>query len=376
MTTTTAAKMKRRLDTPARSGHTLMELVVGVTVSGVLMAGLTSTLYVASRAVNVSGPPRAVLDGSRAASDVLGELQYAVTFTERSASAVEFTVADRDGDEAAETIRYAWSGTAGDPLTRQYNGGAAVPVVEDVQQFDLSYVVQTTTETVTEEAGADSGETLLASFEGWAGIYADEAWKLTTCSEYLVVNIPNDATQLTISRVELQTKQVIGGWGDKGVSIHYPASSGGPEPELSSRIGTEAMKSNAELPIGGDWTEFAFSDVVIDNPTNEYCIVVCNTFVLAGSTLFYSDGDAPSDTPVGLWSIDGGTMWDPSGSERDDNDMPFRIYGSYTTGGAEAVEQTRYFITRVNSKLRVGSASETRIDGGVRILNAPEVPAP
>jgi len=121
----------------------MMELIVSVAVSGLLVAGLTSTLYVASRAVNLSGPPGDALDGSRAASDLLGELGHAVTFTQRSAHAIEFTVADRDNDALPETIRYAWSGIPGDPLTRQQNGAGVAEVVQGVHQFDLAYHLTT-----------------------------------------------------------------------------------------------------------------------------------------------------------------------------------------------------------------------------------------
>ena len=38
-----------------------------------------------------------------------------------------------------ETIRYAWSGTPGDPLTRQYNGGTVLNVSDYVQFFSLDY---------------------------------------------------------------------------------------------------------------------------------------------------------------------------------------------------------------------------------------------
>ena len=122
----------------SRTAYTLVELVVSIAVTGILMAGLTSTLFVASRGVSVEGPSRATLTGSSAAQDVLGDLQQSIAFTERTATAATFTVADRDGDAAPETIRYAWSGTPGDPLTRQCDG-LVVNLIEDVQEFQLGY---------------------------------------------------------------------------------------------------------------------------------------------------------------------------------------------------------------------------------------------
>ena len=56
--------------------------------------------------------------------ELLADLEFALAFSEKTDHALTFTVPDRDGDFISETIRYAWSGTPGDPLTRQYNGGA------------------------------------------------------------------------------------------------------------------------------------------------------------------------------------------------------------------------------------------------------------
>ncbi|MBP90055.1 MAG: hypothetical protein CMJ64_25665 [Planctomycetaceae bacterium] len=54
-----------------------------------------------------------------------------------------FTVPDRDADGDVETIRYSWSGTAAASLMREYNGGTAVGVVDDIHAFSLAYTVQT-----------------------------------------------------------------------------------------------------------------------------------------------------------------------------------------------------------------------------------------
>jgi len=121
-----------------------LELVVSVAVSAILLGGIMSTVAVTIRATDEGqGPWRGISQGRTAIDDVAGELAHAKSFTDRSAHAVEFTVADRDGDLVDETIRYAWSGTAADPLTRQYNGAAQDEVVQEVHQFDLGYAVET-----------------------------------------------------------------------------------------------------------------------------------------------------------------------------------------------------------------------------------------
>jgi hypothetical protein len=49
------------------------------------------------------------------------------------------TVPDRtDADALPETISYTWSGTAGAPLDRQYNGGTVASVLPSVQSASFT----------------------------------------------------------------------------------------------------------------------------------------------------------------------------------------------------------------------------------------------
>jgi len=120
-------------------GYTLLELIIGMATSVVLLGGLSSTLYISSRALNTES---SVSRQSSIAAEVLGnmmaDLQYARTFSERTDTAVTFTVPDRNDDRLPEHIRYAWSGTPGDPLTYQFNGGTIVNIATNVQAFNLS----------------------------------------------------------------------------------------------------------------------------------------------------------------------------------------------------------------------------------------------
>ncbi len=72
-------------------------------------------------------------------TDVQAELQYAQSVTEQTVTAITVTVPDRDADSNPEEIRYAWSGTPGEPLTRQYNGGTAANAAEGVHDFSVDY---------------------------------------------------------------------------------------------------------------------------------------------------------------------------------------------------------------------------------------------
>ena len=122
-----------------RRAHTLIELVAAMTSATALMAGMGGTIYIASRALD-DGGSNAVqkVKDARILGKLTRDVKFALSFSERTDKAITFTVPDRDGDNLSETIRYAWSGTSGDPLTYEYNGSSPEVIAEDVQTFSLS----------------------------------------------------------------------------------------------------------------------------------------------------------------------------------------------------------------------------------------------
>ncbi len=122
-----------------RRGYTLAELLVASVSASLLLVGMSSSLYIASISLDPgANSPRQKTKAAEVLTDIMIDLKLALSFRERTATAVTFTVPDRDGDRLPETIRYAWSGTAGDPLTYQYNGSSAVNVAENVQQLQFT----------------------------------------------------------------------------------------------------------------------------------------------------------------------------------------------------------------------------------------------
>ena len=125
-----------------RAGFTLLEVILSTAVTCTIMGAVLSTMVIASRAID-NGPTTWITTAGDAASDVTTDLSLAQGATEREDHAVTVTVPDRDADGQAETIRYSWSGTAGDPLLREYNGGSAAIVATNVHRFNLSYLTKT-----------------------------------------------------------------------------------------------------------------------------------------------------------------------------------------------------------------------------------------
>ncbi|MGE3316529.1 MAG: carbohydrate binding domain-containing protein [Planctomycetaceae bacterium] len=121
-----------------RRGYTLLEMLVASVSATFLVVGLASAMFVAARGTDPTlSAHEAALQGDTAMTDLIADLTLAESFSEKTTTAVTFVVPDRNNDGIPETIRYAWSGTPGDPLTRQYNGGAVATVVANVHEFQF-----------------------------------------------------------------------------------------------------------------------------------------------------------------------------------------------------------------------------------------------
>ena len=127
-------------DSLIRPGFTLVELMVSLTTASILLMGLSSALFIAIRATDPTvSPAPATSGGLNLLTMLSSELRFCVAITEQTATAITVTVPDRNLDTIPETIRYAWSGTTGDPLTRQYNGGNVTEIAQDAHDFDIQY---------------------------------------------------------------------------------------------------------------------------------------------------------------------------------------------------------------------------------------------
>ncbi len=363
----------------AARGFTLMELLVSMVASSALIVGIGSSLYIAFRATDPQlGGLQPRRDGSQVAASLLSELRFAESFIQRTATSAEFTVADQTGDSNPETIRYQWTGTPGDPLTRQFNGGAVVNVVEDVQNFNLDFRIKSVTTTETQTTTASSGEYLFSSFEGWPAItptYQDfQVGSADWCAEFFDVStIPNGASKVTITRCQLMLKQDQGG--NLTVGIHRSKGGGNPEPANNS-IGTPATVAVATLPTTYQWVEVTFSDVILQNVNKEFVIVVKGDTPNAARAQYLSSSQAPADNTVMLWTNSSGQKWDPKKNQRDENDMYFRIWGEYETTNNDPVTVTRHYVVSAGATLQVSSDNRARVESRTDILNRPEVSSP
>jgi len=146
-------------------GHTLLEMMLSLVLLSVVMASVGSAVLFASQAVPSDDDPDVVLArDATALARIVEELSTARYVVEQGPHAVTFVVRDRTADGIPDRIRYAWSGTPGDPLTSQFNDEAPVTLLDSVATFDLGYNTQTTSRTIPGATLVSGTESLVSSF--------------------------------------------------------------------------------------------------------------------------------------------------------------------------------------------------------------------
>lgn len=154
-----------------RSAFSLVELSVSILIVSLLMLGLMSSIQIVTQASQlVDGPVQETTSLARAVEQMSADLRVAQTFIERSSDAVEFTVADRDGDGNAERIRYQWAAAGDHSLTRtlSYSAGSRPDetsvTAEGLQNLSLRYLTATHGPQL-EDPEIESDEVLLLSHD-------------------------------------------------------------------------------------------------------------------------------------------------------------------------------------------------------------------
>jgi type II secretory pathway pseudopilin PulG len=118
----------------SRHGYTLVEVLVSSISMGVLMVGIASAVLLATQAVDDGQKSFGTIRRTTSAMDeFIRDMGCALSFQTDANGAWVLTVPDRSGDGQEETIRYTWSYVAGDPLTRELNGGTPSVVLANVR---------------------------------------------------------------------------------------------------------------------------------------------------------------------------------------------------------------------------------------------------
>lgn len=192
----------------ARRAAMLAELIIAITISAILLLGIQSALSVALRGVpDPQSGPGTSLQANRIADQLTTELETAMYVNEHTATSIAFTIPDRNGDGNAERVRYAWTGTPGGKLTRQYNGGTVEMIAEKVNLFSLTPSAKSVSESYPSLAVEDAAESLLIDRNSTSGLGNNDITNSNWLGQHFTMTLPAGTYAWRPTRVQFAAKK-------------------------------------------------------------------------------------------------------------------------------------------------------------------------
>jgi type II secretory pathway pseudopilin PulG len=348
-----------------RAGFTLIEISVGLIASSFLLMGLGSSIFLATQANRVDiGPFRSASQGAGVIDEVTRELSYATTVRSVTPGRnIEVEVPDRTGDGAADVVRYQWSGTAGDPLQRLMNGGAAKTVIPGLQSFGLTTTSRTVTEKAIGTVTGTSGEVrwyekASALLTGTFSISPNEG---VGCD--FIPQAPDGALTWSITKVEVYCQSNSTTSGVMKVRVWTADSNRRPDTLLA-----QTTLNESSLNTSMSWTPIAFSPAPTLAITQRGCITI--QYQSGLNIVMQLRCDEFTFPPYWrMTTTDGGATW----SQQSDKALYMRVYGKYTYPAAGIVDVSRTFMTTVGLEAQAGTSATSRMRGSARVRNLPAV---
>lgn len=307
-------------------GLTLIEVVASMSVAALALGGITSALLIANRATDSSTGTSTQTTDARVVVDLItANLNHALSFSEQTVNAVTFDVPDRDGDGNNETIRYVWSGTAGDPLTYINNAGNEIPIITKVKQFQLSYLTRPIVPPVAPET---IGLLTLSYYDpmyGTAKGYGiDQShW----CAQYFKPTLPTNTVSWNISYIYLALCQE-----HIGRIFRLQIQSASARQVPSGQVLEQQLYYTDSLPAGAYyWCAFTMSGTSSLGPDDGTCLVLSQPFDTIGTRLLYiENGSSMPQNSHWTTTADAGLTWT---TPVNNLDMLYYIDGTITTKG-------------------------------------------
>jgi len=347
-------------------------------VSVVLLGGLASALMVASHAMPDNDlPSQALLNGALASEQIAADLLEAQSFTEFTPTVVTFTVADRNhGGVGPETIRYSWSGILGDPLTRQYNGGTIANLLDNVNDFSLTYTLEPTSTTTT-APGQEFPFTQIARYDLDATV-AEQEFLVSTdssCGEFISpdpAQLPTGTTQwqLTDVYVALKSKGKGNQSGNMTAIQLRPAN--------ADRTPTSTILDQLDVDEGTlsskSWTtiHWTISGAPWIASTDGICIVIEAINQVDTCRVLFQSVPIPSGNVSFLQAVGVGASF---GVDNTQTMTMFSVYGTAKTSAGTSSPPTS-FLQSVMIGVQVGAETSAHVETATDVLNQPEVVTP
>lgn len=343
-----------------RRGFTLIELTVSLAILSILLVGIGSSIVLASHALPDNDSPLIKsVEAGTTLDQIATELETALIIAERSQTSLAFTVPDRDGDGISERIRYAWTGIAGDPLTRQYNSQPEVPILADVNRFNLVFDIESTTETYPGAGVEDAIDWLMVDYTDTSGLKAFAVTASDWIGQYFAPDLPGNAMRWRPTRIKFKAKQASF---PAFTKVQLRPADANLQP--TATVLKQFTLTHSQLdPAAFTWHEYSFGEEGWRMPEEGICLVLEHISGTSSVTIQYDD-DSGSGR---LRTLDGGASWRYDSGRS----MVCQLYGKITRPGGPSQYATSGFLKLVRVTLQAGSPDAPRTQTSIQTLNVP-----
>jgi Tfp pilus assembly protein PilV len=306
-----------------KHGMTLIEVLLCSVITSFLVLGLSSAVRLSTQSLDTARIPTAdAVDTGEALDRLTAELRLAKKFTERTATAITFTVPDQTGDGVDDTIRYAWAG-AGQSLTRAVNGlpSPAASFLPNVQAFNMNFLTRTMAAAV--PPIVESAEQVLCSFAA-SSPTGDGIKAANWDAEYFKPTLPANAVSWKITKIRLTMKQNVAG---QNFSVVVSGVDGTQKP-TGAALETYTA-STSTLSASPTAVDIPFSTLAGLSPAAGYSFQVKTAAVASPLNLRIQAIVAPPTVGMSFCrSTDGGASWSlPLFTSA----IEYQVYGTVST---------------------------------------------
>ena len=286
-----------------RAGFTLIEIVLSLSVLGIVLAALGSVLGLTLRALPGRGEAseQTILASrilEQITDDIISAKQIASTTT-----TLALVIPDRDANGSDERIEYSWDGSQGSPLLRRTNGGSWNTVLAKLK--NVSFATDRVASTLdTASTPVEGSEQILSAWETGA----TATYNLSTsfwASQTIIPVLPGDAISWRPTRIELNCRNLTPVDGALVVDVRTLAADGTPS---ASSLGTSTLNESS-LTSSFTWYTVSLPSIIAQAPNTGLAMLVRTngSGVVAGRLQGATSGIAG---PSALhFSNNGGSTW-------------------------------------------------------------------
>lgn len=339
-----------------RRGYTLLEVVLAMAIMAVVLLGAQSAVVIAARAIpSGTGGPSAVVAASAALGTLADDLPVALSIDTMTSTDIQFVVPDRTGDAVNDTIRYVWSGIAGDPLKRIVNGGAGQVVIAGVQDFALAY---DTAQVALPATWSDGPEVTLFSYAPSAPLDTGVVQSAKWWAQYFKPTLAANVRSWTVTRITFSATKHSGSTGSARAQLRL---------DTAGTPGATVLGENLILESGmnSSWAAQPASYTYASglSPGQGLWFVLQWVSDTEAFDFQYKTVVGSSGPPL-VYSVNNGSSW----AKQTDGEMVFTVYGKLCM---QDPTQYQTVVSAVRCRLRTGATDATSLTQSWRILNQP-----